>query len=262
MIETENTHHNTFHEFFVWWLGKLNANLEHLVSAAQTYQENDNTEDDSSLRHLIDQAVSHYEEYYKTKSDGAKLDVISMFSPTWLTSLEDSLLWIAGWRPTTAIHVLYSKSGIQLEARLADLVPVFNTGDLGDLSLNQLNQIDELQKKTIREERIITEKMAKLQESAADTPMVDLSNMVSEVMRNENTNHDEGREDNESKVEFLLKSKKNELEELLHMADSLRMETLNSVVEILTPIQAVYFLIAAAELHLRLHDWGMKRDAT
>ncbi|XP_071721303.1 protein DOG1-like 4 [Rutidosis leptorrhynchoides] len=259
MIEHQNTLQNqTFHEFFDWWLGELKTNLEHLVSAANHHQ--NNFEDDSLLLPLIDKVVGHYEDYYKVKSNGAKGDVLSMFSPTWLTSLEDSLLWIAGWRPTTAIHLLYSKSGIQLEARLADLVPVL-TDDLGDLSIHQINRIDELQRKTIHEERSISEKMALLQESAAYTPMVDLSNSMSENMRSEN-NNDDGERESYLKVESLLKSKKDELEEVLHMADGLRVKTLKGVVEILTPIQAVYFLIAAAELHLRIHDWGKRDDAT
>ncbi|KAM0057061.1 putative transcription factor TGA like domain-containing protein [Helianthus debilis subsp. tardiflorus] len=86
--------------------------------------------------------------------------------------------------------------------------------------------------------------------------MVELSNVVSEMIRNENG----GVEDEENKVESTLDSKEVGMEELLHRADELRLETLKAVIEILTPIQAVYFLIAAAELHLRLHDWGKKRE--
>ncbi|KAL7616373.1 hypothetical protein Lser_V15G03033 [Lactuca serriola] len=259
MIEHENTEQLNFHSFFDSWLRELNSNLQKLASAASHHHDNDQIEDDSDLHSLIHKVVGHYEDYYNAKSKGAKEDVLSMFSPTWLTSLEDALSWMAGWRPTTAVHLLYSKSGIQLEARMTELIPVLSCGDLGDLTTNQMNQIDELQRKIIRQERGITEKLASLQESAADTGMVDLSNMESEMNRKE---EDSGGKDIDQRVKSLLKNKKDDLEEVLHMGDSLRMETLKSVLEILTPLQAVYFLIAAAELHLRIHDWGQKRDAT
>lgn len=68
-------------------------------------------------------------------------------------------------------------------------------------------------------------------------------------------------EGQEARVESTLAPKEEELEEVLQKADDLRLTTLKAVIEILTPIQAVHFLITAAELHLRLHDWGKKKDA-
>nr|GEW43557.1 protein DOG1-like 3 [Tanacetum cinerariifolium] len=84
--------------------------------------------------------------------------------------------------------------------------------------------------------------------------MVDLSSTASEILR-KNKDGDEEIKENVQTLNSLLGSKEDKLEEVLHMADGLRMETLKSVVEILTPLQAVRFLIAAAELHLRLHDY-------
>ncbi|CAN1301302.1 Protein DOG1-like 1 [Linum perenne] len=58
-----------------------------------------------------------------------------------------------------------------------------------------------------------------------------------------------------------LMAKEKKMEEILQLADDLRLSTLRLIiVEILTPIQAVHFLIAIAELHLRFHDWGKQRD--
>ncbi|GKB67880.1 DOG1-like protein 3 [Tanacetum coccineum] len=219
MLTPGNTYRQTFQRFFDRWLVELNTNLKHLVSAADHHNDNDNKdiEDDSNLVQLVNKCVRHYDELYKTKSDGAKGDILCMFNPTWLTSLECALLWMAGWRPTTAIHLFYSKSGLQLEAKLVDLIPVLSTGDL----------------------------VRKWQ--------------LSEMMRN---NEGDGRRESDEKLDSVVESKKDELVKVLQMADGLRMETLRSLVEILTPIQGVYFLIAAAELHLRLHDWGLKKDAT
>ncbi|GJV56161.1 DOG1-like protein 3 [Tanacetum coccineum] len=136
MLTPRKTYRQTFQWFFDRWLVELNTNLEHLVSATDHYNDNDNEDikDDSNLVQLVDKCVRHYDELYKTKSDGAKGDILCMFNPAWLTSLDYTLLWIAGWRPTTAIHLFYSKSGLQLEAKLADLILVLSTGDFGDLS--------------------------------------------------------------------------------------------------------------------------------
>ena len=72
-----------------------------------------------------------------------------------------------------AFHLLYSKSGLQLEDQLADFIRGLSTGDLGDLSPTQLNQVDKLHSKTIKEERNISEKMAKHQETVADSSVVE-----------------------------------------------------------------------------------------
>lgn len=82
-----------------------------------------------------------------------------------------------------SFNLLYSKSGMQLEDQLADFFQGLSSGDLGDLSPSQLNQLDKLQMRTIKEERNITEKMAKHQESVADSTMVGLSRAVTELMR-------------------------------------------------------------------------------
>nr|GEW69774.1 hypothetical protein [Tanacetum cinerariifolium] len=119
---------------------------------------------------------------------------------------------------------------------------------LVDLSLNQINGVDELQRKTIRAESV-------------GICRVDLSSMASEILRKNNDGDGEIKESVRT-LNSLLGSKEDKLEEVLHMADGLRMETLKSVMEILTPLQVERFLIAAAELHLRLHDWGQKRDIT
>lgn len=255
-MQADNPNRETFHKFFECWISEQNSYLEELLTAANNHNQTEN--DDAVLIPLIQRVVRHYEQYYQAKSNWEKRDAISMFSPTWRSKLEDAFLWIGGWRPTLAIHLLYSKSGIQLEAKIGDLIRGLTTGDLGDISPNQMNRIDELQKKTIHEERVLTEKFAKEQESVADRSMVELSNAVSEMIRAENGG-DDG--ENEEKVDSMLDEKKHNLEELLHMADDLRLETLKAVLEILKPIQAVYFLVAAAELHLRLHEWGRKRDA-
>lgn len=265
----------TFHKFFECWLVEQDLHLQQLISASKSSDDNPNggattestqqqlSEARGGLRPLIDQVVQHYEQYYRAKSRWAKEDVLGMLSPSWRSTLEDAFLWIGGWRPSMAFHLLYSKSGLQLEARLADLIRGLSTGDLGDISPTQLVQIDELQRRTVREEKKITEKLAKHQETVADSSMVELSIAVSEMLRSgsgRGGNMGAG-DEMDQRVESTLAPKEEGLEDLLNTADELRLRTLKGVVDILTPKQAVHFLIAAAELHLRLHEWGKKKDA-
>ncbi|KAK4426755.1 hypothetical protein Salat_1444200 [Sesamum alatum] len=214
--------------------------------------------DERILRPKITEVIKHYEQYYNVKSRWAKNDVLLMFSQSWRSSLEDAFLWIGGWRPSTAFHLLYSKSGLQLEARLEELTQGLTVNDLGGLSQTQLNQVNELQKGTIREEKEITEKLAKQQEKVADSSMVELSHAVTESIRN---GDQAGQMAAEERIEPTLAHKEEGFTEILKKADDLRLKTLREVLTILTPSQGVHFLIAAAELHLRLHEWGEKRDA-
>ncbi|KAM4106272.1 hypothetical protein ACB094_04G054100 [Castanea mollissima] len=251
---------DSFHDFFELWVSEQNQYLQELISASQHHKQSSNisSEDDSViLTPLIGRVINHYEQYYGAKSKWAKQDVFAMLSPSWRSSLEDAFMWIGGWRPSMAFHLLYSKSGLQLEDKFTELVRGFSSGDLGDLSSSQLNQVDAFQRRTIKEEKEITEKMAELQETVADSTMVELSHVVSELMR-ERGGSVNGVE--EERVESTLGTKEEGLEDILQNADDLRLRTLKAILEVLTPIQAVHFLIAAAELHLRLHDWGKKRD--
>ncbi|KAI9166246.1 hypothetical protein LWI28_028756 [Acer negundo] len=266
----------SFNNFFQCWLVEQDQFLNELLDVSKHYETNNNNNTpttgstsigdhqvskDQVLRSLIDKAIDHYEKYYRAKSRSAKEDVLAMFSPCWMSKLEEAFLWIGGWRPSMAFHLLYSKSGSQFEARLSELLRGISTGDLGDLSPNQVVRVDELQMKTIREERQVTEKMAKLQETVGDSSMVELSHKVTELIRSGDRMSEEEDEDEDEQVESNLASKEEGFGEMLDEADDLRLRTLIEVISILKPMQAVHFLIAAWELHLRVHDWGKKRDA-
>ncbi|KAL7159926.1 hypothetical protein ABFS83_01G060700 [Erythranthe nasuta] len=243
--------HVSFHMFFDFWMLEQNYQLQELVSATKEWGGNS-----VLVRDVVEQVVHHYEHYYKTKSMWAKQDILSMFSPTWTSSLEKAFIWVGGWRPTTAFHLLYSKCSLQLEAAFEDyhhLPSGLNTGDLGDLSHSQMVRVDELHKSTLRKEKMITEKLAKKQETIADSSMVGLTTEL--MVRMEE--HDQ-----QVTVDAALASKENGLVGILQMADDLRLKTLKELILILSPIQGAYFLIAAAELHLKIHQWGKKRDAS
>ncbi|KAL5822236.1 hypothetical protein ACOSQ3_024118 [Xanthoceras sorbifolium] len=235
----------TFDKFFESWLVEQNQFLHELIDARKHNANNTSSTGSSSssnnqeLGPLIDKVLQHYDKYHRTKSSWVKKDVLGMLSPSWRTRLEEAFLWIGGWRPSMAFHLVYSKSGLQLEARLSELISGLSTSDLGDLSTNQLILVDELQRITLREEKEITRKMAKLQETVADSSMVELSHLETELIRSG------GRQEEEAEqVELTLVSKEKALEEMLEKADDVRLRTLKEIIGMLKPLQAVHFLIA------------------
>ncbi|KAJ8625515.1 hypothetical protein MRB53_034045 [Persea americana] len=246
-IIDEHLEHETFDKFYEYWLVEQDRYLQQLLAAART---GDGEED--RLRHLVNEVLRHYKNYYANKSRSGKKDVLAVLSPSWTSTLEEAFLWIGGWRPTVAVHLLYSRAGLQLEAQLDGFLRGISTGNLGDLSAEQLGQVDELHRRTVKEENKITEKMAQLQETVADSTMVRLAQAATEV-------EGEGGEV-EEEVERALEKKKEGMEKVVGMADDLRMRTLKGVMEFLGPRQAVHYLIAAAELHQRFHEWGKKMD--
>ncbi|KAB8080053.1 hypothetical protein EE612_000392 [Oryza sativa] len=157
----------SFAKFFECWISEQSRDLAALRSAASAATNPAAPPDDAELRRLVDRVLGHYEHYYRTKSAAASTDVLRMFSPSWTSTTENLYLWCGGWRPTAALHLLYSKSGAQLETQL----PVFlaggglGTGDLGDLSAEQLQAADQLQRITISKEREIENAAASAQVS-------------------------------------------------------------------------------------------------
>jgi hypothetical protein len=162
----------SFPRFYEHWLLEQNKYLEDLISVSKLHNKSIDT-NTSQTSTLINQVIEHYEHYYEVMSRWAKQYVLGMLTPSWTSTLEEGFMWIGGWRPTMAFHLLYSKSGLQLEDQLADFIRGLSTGDLGDLSPTQLNQVDKLHSKTIKEERNISEKMAKHQETVADSSVVE-----------------------------------------------------------------------------------------
>ncbi|KAL3845522.1 hypothetical protein ACJIZ3_002925 [Penstemon smallii] len=237
-IDIGSQNQENFEEFYVKWKKKQDNQLQELVTASKTAQP---LPIDAILCGLIHRVIAHYEDYYQVKSKWVQDNVLLILSPQWRSPLENAFLWIGGWRPTTAFQLLHSVSG-----------------DLGDLSSGQMNLMDNLQRSTTLEERKWTEKMAKQEQKVADAELVELSHEVSESIRIQGRVCDST--DVEERVDSTLKPKKEGLEMILLRADDLRLRTLKSVIEILSPIQAVHFLIAVAELQLRVHDWGKHKE--
>ncbi|KAL4555153.1 hypothetical protein LXL04_037764 [Taraxacum kok-saghyz] len=204
-----------FHRFFGTWYEQLHHQIHHLTKATRPPTTDD---DDHQLTQLVNKTMFHFVEYYRVKSLAANQDVLSIFSARWSTTLERSLHWIAGWRPTTAFHLIYTESSILFESRILDILHGIRTGDLGDLSPAQFTRVSELQCETDEASELIGGTCG------------DLDKKIGRLVQ------------------------------IVQKADELRLRTLKAVVELLTPQQAVEFLIAAAQLHFGIHRWGLNHD--
>ncbi|XP_072984589.1 protein DELAY OF GERMINATION 1-like [Typha latifolia] len=233
-----------FAKFFEQWLSEQSRDLADLRGAAATAA--GASDADGSQRHLVERVVGHYEYYYRAKEASARSNVLRMFSPTWTSSTENLFLWAGGWRPSAAFHLLYSKSGLQLEAQLDQILNGRAVEDLRDLSAAQLDQVDRLHRRTVACEKEIAEKVATVQETIAVVKMVEIAA------------HPRGGDD--VAMEEEMEGKREGMRRLLAEADELRLATITGVVGILTSIQAVQFLIGVAELLLAVHEFGKRRD--
>ncbi|GAA0150550.1 hypothetical protein LIER_09473 [Lithospermum erythrorhizon] len=219
-----------FHNFYQKWNEQLHKLIHQLCESTPSK--------DEELNHLVNKVMDHYVEYYRVKANAAKNDVLAVFAATWCTTLERSLHWIAGWRPTTAFHLVYTEASLRFETQIVDILRGHRSGDLGDLSPAQFRRVSELQCETVQEENAISAELAKWQ--ACNIVLDGTSDLVGLGM------------DVERKMERLVA--------ILEKADHLRLKTAKSLVELLTPYQAVEFLIAAVQLQFGVRNWGVDYD--
>ncbi|KAK9674503.1 hypothetical protein RND81_12G237100 [Saponaria officinalis] len=200
------------------------------------------TEEDSrQVRRLVDKVVSHYVDYYAAKAAVGRTDVLILFAAPWASALERSLHWVAGFRPTTVFHLMYTESSVRFESHVMDILRGRRTGDLGELSPGQLARVSELQCQTVKEENKIGDELGAWQEA--------LARAEPEWAGLPGASPRDG-------LEKLLEK----LGEVVAKADELRMRTIRQVVEFLTPQQAAEFVVAAAELQFGIRAWGLHHD--
>ncbi|KAF7822626.1 protein DOG1-like 4 [Senna tora] len=219
----------SFGRFYETWFDHLHHLLRQLSSSHRPPR---TEEEKDKLLLLIDKMMSHYEDYYRTKGVAAERDPLQVLASPWASTLERALHWIAGWRPTTAFHLVYTESSLLFESHIIDILRGVRTGDLGDLSPSQFRRVSQLQCDTVKEENAITEELSEWQDSASE--LIDAG------------------ADIEEKIGRLVS--------IIRKADDLRLRTIKSVVGLLTPQQAVEFLIASAELLSGIRGWGINHD--
>ncbi|KAL8460683.1 hypothetical protein ACS0TY_032269 [Phlomoides rotata] len=181
--------------------------------------------------------MKHFHYYVEQRNLIARSDVSSYFAPAWCTSLEKSVLWIGGCRPSAYFRLIHTISGLKIESQLADFLSGKITGDLGDLTWQQIQKVDELQRKTIKEERELSSSMAELQQKFMDLPLA--------AIPLEEDGHAKEAVEAHGKV----------MAGILEAADQLRLEMVVGIIRILSPP-----LAAGKKLQLCMREWGRKID--
>lgn len=121
-----------FGHFYASWIEQLHQLVHQL--AAELRPSCGDCGNQDHLNHLVNKFMGHYSEYYRVKGLEVERDVLEVVAAPWATSLERSLHWISGWRPTTVFHLVYTESSILFESQIVDILRGLRTGDLGDLS--------------------------------------------------------------------------------------------------------------------------------
>lgn len=160
----ESRHLSCFKE----WMNLQEQSLSQLLQTLAINPETDNR--DAVLVPLIEENIIQHQDYIDKRNHMARDNVSVFFVPTWCTSLENSVFWIAGCRPSSYIRLVYALSGADIESQLAEFLQGARTGNLGELSAHQLSMVNSLQLRTVREEDRLSSRLASLQEEIADQP--------------------------------------------------------------------------------------------
>ncbi|CAH1445902.1 unnamed protein product [Lactuca virosa] len=217
-----------FENFFQGWLVRQEHYLDELRSNLRT---SDHSSDEEHLRDLIGRVLAHYQQYYEEKSRISNHDVSLVFSPPWFSSFERSFFWIAGFKPVLTFRIVGSS--------------------IGDMSEEQVERMERLKAETKADERVLDNELARIQESVAAPPIVEIAR------RGGNPLVDGEYDEMESVIETL----RTQMEVVVANADMLRTRTAEKVVEILTPVQNLRFLAAVTELQLKIRMCGWQLDA-
>ncbi|KAK2660033.1 hypothetical protein Ddye_006566 [Dipteronia dyeriana] len=225
-ISTIN-HGVNFETFFNGWLIHQQNFHDQLLQALSPENINHNDEE-QQYQALIDQVMYHYQQYYQEKSIAARQDVLVFFSPPWFTAFERTFFWVGGFKPTFVFKLLDDSS-------------------VEDLTEEQEREVQQIKRETRREERELDDTMAKIQETLASPPLLSLMRRFGD--------HCQLSELDSAETQLLTA-----MLVALESADALRGKVARGVVEILSPIQTVKVLAAAAQLHLKARRCGLQWD--
>ncbi|KAK6116360.1 hypothetical protein DH2020_049822 [Rehmannia glutinosa] len=176
---------------------------------------------DGELQLVVDKVMSHYEEIFRLKSSGAKSDIFHIISGMWKTPAERCFMWLGGFRSSDVLKVL----GNQIEP----------------LTEQQLVGICNLQQSSQQTEDALSQGMEALQQSLVDT-----------LSSNSLAPRNSGNIADYMGQMAIAMSKLATLENFVHQAELLRLQTLQQMQRILTTRQAARALLAINDYKSRL----------
>lgn len=237
MSSSSPTVGETFTAFYHGWLLNQDAIFQQLesflASTSSAAAEADGYTDDNNeqCNGLVARVLAHYQEYYAEKTKAAEEDVSVFFAPPWMSALEQSFLWVSGFKPSMLFWVVESSMG-------------------GLLSEEQSCRMGMLRAETARVENVISKAMASVQETVAAPPMLGLLKKAEELVDGE-----------VSELDAVMENLKQSMGRLMGNADALRGSTASKILEILKPKQAVKFLTAVMKFQREARQWGLYNDS-
>ncbi|OIT08194.1 transcription factor tga7 [Nicotiana attenuata] len=208
------------------WLIQLENFLEKLNEVSASYD----VFNEENISKLVTQVLDHYQEYYQEKFKATNGDIFLLNSPPWYTSLERTLLWMAGFKPSM-------------------LFPTINYSIGQELTPEQGEKLKRLKSEIRREEKAIEKGMAKVQESMAAPPIFELMKRGGFLVDGE-----------ASELETVIDGLKQSMMAVIETAEHLRGAAVRKVLDILPPKQAVKLLAAVAQFHLQARKCGLRMD--
>ncbi|KAL0394248.1 UNVERIFIED_CONTAM: protein DELAY OF GERMINATION 1 [Sesamum latifolium] len=228
------------------WMRLQEQELSELLHHSLNLNNSTDT-NDAEMTELLEKIIQHFQDYCDNRRRLAHRHVSAFFSPSWCTSLENSMAWIAGCRPSSFFNLVYALCGSNIDSRLSHFLQDGNS-DFPKLSASQLSAIDKLQRRTTIEEEILTAQMASMQQDMTDVP---LALIARELSPRHELNLD---------VQKGLGKFEQAMLSAMDDADKLRLNTVKELFKILKPGQALEYIIAAKKLRLCIQSWGIERD--
>lgn len=217
-----------FSSFFHKWVCEQEELLKNLIHAST-----DDAMEESHLQDLISKLTTHWKLYYTVKWAHAHHDVLAFFSPSWLTPLETTYCWFTGWKPSLLFKLIVNNDDDNNSA----------------LSADQLVKIHELRREIKDLEKKVEMGMERQQMSIACPQMVQLSK-----------HHCTKNNAVEGLVDVAMKTLLVGLEKTMKSADCVRLKTLKGILEVLTPLQCVHFLVSFSLIQVRLRQEGRSKN--
>lgn len=229
-----------FTEFYNNWVSQLEQ-LHYELAAASS---STNQPHHQQVQALISKATAHFKEYYTVKWAAAHEDVLAFYTPTrWLTPLENAHFWFTGFKPTTVF-------------KLIDTLKQKPEGSsaLNELSEAQMKAIGDIKMRVKMEEEKVGSDMERLQVGVAGWKMVELARMTSRVICDQIDLGCKVDGVSHAAVSSMLAG----LKKVMKAGDCVRLKAMKSVLDVLTPNQAVEFLAAVAMVHVQLRKEGLE----
>lgn len=122
----------SFQRFYTTWLLQEDAMLVELKRAIEA------PFDEPELARLVRKCYQHYSEAVHAKIRAAHEDASYLTTGAWKTPFEAGMMWMGGFRPSSAVVLAYSLMGIQMENDLQQLLEGIALPSMAALSAKQL----------------------------------------------------------------------------------------------------------------------------